>query len=71
MVAKFRTKHEVATGAATVTIGRRSNAPAFKIEVRGSVFIIDETEANDLADALDNAITAFESDPLLWEGGSQ
>jgi len=69
-MAKFTARHETTVRTATVEIGRRSNAPAFKIGFGGTAFILSETEVNDLADALDEAIATFEADPLLWEGSS-
>lgn len=71
MAAKFHPKHMSAIRTAKVEVGRKSNAPAFKIHLGASAFVLTEAEAEDLADALDDAIAVFEGDPLLWEGGSQ
>lgn len=65
---RFRTKSSVTVGDTVVEIGRRANAPAIKIALsEGSTFIIDETTANEVADALDEALDTLESDPLMWE----
>jgi len=70
-MAKFTARHETTVRTATVEIGRRSNAPAFKISTGAGTYILTEAEAEDLADAIDEAIATFEADPLLWENGSQ
>lgn len=66
-MAKFTARHETIVRTATVEIGRRSNAPAFKITTAAGTYILTEAEAEDLADALDESIAVFEGDPLLWE----
>jgi hypothetical protein len=65
--AKFRPKSEHQVGDITVAVGRRSNAPAIKMQIAPDcAVIIDIDTADALADALDEALTAYEADPLLW-----
>ena len=81
-MAKFRSAKTIISGDVTVEIGRRNRAVAFKIHLdSSSTFIVAGQAAEDLADALDDAFAAAdalddafaaaESDPLLWENGSQ
>lgn len=67
MAAKFHSKRTVVVDSVTVEIGRKSNAPAFKIHLpNAGAVIVDEAYVNSLADALDDTLDIFESDPLLW-----
>jgi hypothetical protein len=71
-MATFRSKSTVQSDIVRVEIGSRSNAPAFKVMLPGGMtFILTEAEAYSVADTLDQALDLLESDPLLWENGSQ
>lgn len=72
-MSKFRGLKSVKSGNITVEIGNRGRQPAFKLHIgeAASAFIVTEAEANSIADAFDEAIDTFESDPLFWENGSQ
>lgn len=66
--ARFRSKAEFNVGDVAVHIGRRSDAPAVKMVINPDcAIIIDLDTGMDVADALDEAITAYEADPLLWQ----
>lgn len=65
---KFRSKAEFTEGDVSVHIGRRSNEAVVKVVLNPDcAVIVDLDDAMDLADALDAMITAYESDPLLWQ----
>lgn len=68
MSAKFKPKKTITAGSTTIEIGRRSGAAAFKITMgAASPIIVDDATLNDLADAADDTLDAFDSDPLLWQ----
>jgi hypothetical protein len=71
---RFNSQKTITVGSVTVEIGKRSSRTAFRITLPngtadgGSVFVAEEGTANDLADALDEAIDCADADPLLWVG---
>jgi hypothetical protein len=71
MAAKFHSKKTFTRGEVTVEAGFKSSKQWVKITVPSgtgeAVFSAPMARADDLADALDDALDAMESDPLLWE----
>lgn len=71
-MATFRSKRSFTEGDTTVEVGTKSSKPAIKVTLpAGSAFIVDPDTADDLAAVIDDALDAFETDPLLWENGSR
>lgn len=66
-MAKFNSVREFRADATTVEMGTRAGAPTVKVILAaGSAFIMSVEEAERLADALDEGLDAFDTDPMLW-----
>lgn len=67
MSAKFKTKECVTSGEVTLDVGFKAGQIAIRWAApNGLIMHLSESQANDLADALDTSLDMIESDPLLW-----
>lgn len=63
----FKTNRSLVMGAITLDIGKRGSKTAIRYNQEGkATLVLTEDEANDLADALDDALDLLDSDPALW-----
>jgi hypothetical protein len=71
-MARFFTQRTFASGSTFVEVGTRAGKPVLKVTLEAtSAFIVPAPEANTLADLMDDALDALDTDPLLWGDGSQ